>query len=190
MIKFRINNFTDVCCLTSLSIVVVTLASFTPQPTFASQNWGAAEVEKFVGSISPIEDEWVDFSLARPSDTNSPNARDTYAIKRSHLGTGMRVLCLQPKGQTNTRNGLRSNCGAGTVWVKGDHSKNRTVSYRTSLTRYGVNCGGWTYSKDQFLAYNAKGDVINQWEKAGQLRAIVPGSFEENLARAYCKQPQ
>jgi hypothetical protein len=176
MAKFRINNFRDVCCLTNLSIAVAALASFTPQPTFASQSGGVAEVEN----------EWVDFYVAKLSGTNSPDAEETYAIKRNVMGTGRGIQCLQ--GRTNTRNSSNGHCGASAVWVKGDHSKNSKVRYRTSLTRYGIHCSGWTYSKDQFLAYNASGGVVTQWEKAGQVRAIVPESFEESIARTFCKQ--
>jgi hypothetical protein len=174
MAKFSINNFRDVCCLTSFSISVAALASLTPQPSLASQSSGAAEVE----------DEWVDFFGGGLSGTNIPDAGDTYAIKRNVLGTGRGSTCLQ--GRTNTRSSSNSHCGASAVWVKGDHSKNSNVRYRTSLTRYGIHCSSWTYSKNQFLAYSAKGEVISQWEKAGQVRAIVPESFEESIARAYC----
>ena len=176
MTKFRINNLKHVCCLTSLSIAMAALVSFTPQSTFASQSWGTAE----------IEDEWVDFFGGGLSGTNIPDAGDTYAIKRNVMGTGRGYQCLQ--GRTNTRSSSNSHCGASAVWVKGDHSKNSNVRYRTSLTRYGIHCSSWTYSKNQFLAYSAKGEVISQWEKAGQVRAIVPESFEESIARAYCKQ--
>ena len=186
MAKFRINNFKDVCCLTSFSISVAALVSFTPQSTFASQDWGKAEVEQFLVSIGAGKDEWVDFFGGSLSGTNSPDAGDTYAIKRNVMGTGRGYLCVRVR--TSSRNSSNSHCGASAVWVKGDHSKNSKVRYRTSLTRYGIHCSGWTYSKDQFLAYSAKGEVISQWEKAGQARAIVPESFEESIARAYCKQ--
>jgi hypothetical protein len=183
MAKLSINNFRDVCCLTSFSISVAALVSFTPQSTFASQNWGKAEVEEFVGSISPSEDEWLDFYV---TGTHSPDAAETYAIKRNKVGTGMEGVCLQRPA--NTKDTTRGHCGASAVWVKGDHSKNKTVRYRTSLTRYSIKCYRWEYSKDQFLAYNAAGKVISQWEKLGQLRAIVPESFEERIAKAHCKK--
>ena len=188
MTKFGINIYKGVCCPTSFSITMAALVSFTPQLTFASQDWGKAEVEEFVGSISPSEGEWLDFYVAKLSGTHSPDAAETYAIKRNKVGTGMEGVCLQRPA--NTKDPTRGHCGASAVWVKGDHSKNNTVRYRTSLTRYSIKCYRWEYSKDQFLAYNAAGKVISQWEKLGQLRAIVPESFEESIARAYCTQLQ
>lgn len=170
------------------SMAIAISASFTPQAGSASQGWSAAEVEEFFGSKSTGEDEWVNFHVASLSGTNSSDAKETYAIKRNMMGTGRGILCL--KGRTNTRNSSNGHCGASAVWIKGDHSKNSKVRYRTSLTRYGIHCSGWTYSKNQFLAYNAKGEVISEWEKLGEVRAIVPGSFEESIARAYCKHPQ
>lgn len=176
MTKLRINNLKHIYCLTSLSIAMGALVSLTPQSTFASQNWGMAEVEG----------EWVVFFGGGLLGANIPDTGDTYAIKRNVMGSGRGYQCIQ--GRTNKSSSSNSHCGASAVWVKGDHSKNNKVRYRTSLTRYGIHCSNWTYSKNQFLAYNVKGEVISEWEKLGQVRAIVPGSFEENIARAYCKQ--
>lgn len=176
MAKFRINNFRDVCCLTRFSISLAALVSFTPQPSLASQSSGAAEVE----------DEWVDFYVAKLSGANSPDAKETYAIKRNAMGTGLEGAC--GRSSNGPKNIPSKHCGASAVWVKGDHSKNSNVRYRTSLTRYGIKCYSWTYSKDQFLAYNASGGVVTQWEKLGQVRAIVPESFEESIAKAHCSR--
>ena len=99
--------------------MIAALISFTPHSTFASQNWGTAEVEEFVGSISPSEDEWLDFYVTKLSGTHSPDAAETYAMKRNKVGTGMEGVCLQRPA--NTKDPTRGHCGASAVWVKGDH---------------------------------------------------------------------
>lgn len=184
MTRFRINNFKGECCLTSISIALVALVSFTSQSTFASTNWGAADVEELLGSEGAGEHEWVTIHVTRLS----PIAEDTYAIKRNQVGTGMEGVC--GRAAPSARKTLTKHCGASAVWIKGDHSKNSSVRYRTSLTRYGIMCYSWEYSMDQVITYSASGGVINQWEKLGQLRAIVPDSFEESIAKAHCKQPR
>lgn len=167
-----------------LSLAMTILAVFMPQAGSASQGWEAAEVEEFFGLERTTNGEWVDFFVARIPSAKGDDAEETYAIKRNQVGTGMQPVCL--KGPVGSSSG---NCTSA-VWIRGDHRKNRNVRHRTSLTRYGIKCYSWAYSKDQFITYSAAGDVINQWEKVGQLRAIVPGSFEERIARAYCKHPQ
>jgi hypothetical protein len=174
--------------ISRFSIFMAMLAGFTSQSTFASQNWQASEAEGLSGSKSANEGEWIDFYAARVPGAKSPDDRDIYSLKRSDVGTGVQVACGWVPN--SPRNRLRPHCGASTVWVKGDHSKNRNVRHRTSLTRYGIKCNNWEYSKDQYISYSSSEEIISQWEKVGELRSIVPGSFEERIARVHCKYSQ
>jgi len=164
------------------------VCSFIAQPISASQASVSSEVGDASGLRNDIEDEWVAFYEADVSATQSSNAQEVYAIKRNQLGVGYQVACGMVA--INPKNPPKNHCGTSTVWIKGDHSKNRNVRHRTSLTRYGIKCVSWEYSKDQHISYSATGVVIQEWDKLGQLRAIVPGSFEERIARAHCRNPQ
>ncbi len=171
-----------------VGMLAAVLSSFTPQATSASQTSVSSGISDAFGSENNSQDEWVVFYENILPVLNRPNASDSYAIKRNELRTGFQTFCswvpIDPK------NPPKKHCGSSAVWVKADHSKNPIVQHRTSLTRYGIKCSSWEYSKDQYVSYSARGDIINQWEKMGQLRAIIPGSFEERIARAHCKNPQ
>ena len=174
--------------LIGMGVLAAVFCGFIPQPTSASQTSVSPDAVNASGSTNSSEDEWTIFHEIILPATNIPNARDSYAIKRNELGTGLQWACGWVPN--NPKNPRKKHCGSSVVWVKGDHSKNPSVRHRTSLTRYGIMCNNWEYSKDQYIAYSATGDVIAQWEKLGQLRAIIPGSFEERIARAHCQNPQ
>lgn len=174
--------------LNGMGALAIALYCLTPQPTYASQAWASQDVGDTSRSKSIGEDEWVVFYEASLSAANSPNAGESFAIKSNDLSTGVQWFC--GRVPNNPKEPRKKHCGSSVVWVKGDHSKNPSVRHRTSLTRYGIMCNDWEYSKDQYIAYSATGDLIAQWEKLGQLRAIIPGSFEERIARAHCKNPQ
>jgi hypothetical protein len=170
-----------------VGMLAAVLSSFTPQPTSASQTSVSSGISDTSGSENNSHDEWVVFYEKSLSTPNRLNASDSYAIKRNELRTGFQTACawvpIDPK------NPPKKYCGSSVVWVKGDHSKNPSVQHRTSLTRYGIKCNNWEYSKDQYISYSARGDIIHQWEKLGQLRAIIPGIFEERIARTHCTNP-
>ena len=123
-------------------------------------------------------DSWVVFHTVPLDGSNRTSASDTFGIRRSQIGTGGQYFCGGPHRCTDD------------VWVRGYHRDNPTVRYRMSLTRYAIRCGGWVYGKDQFLTYDANGKVLSQWERTDKLRAIVPGSIEELVARKFCKYPR
>lgn len=154
------------------SIATAVLLALTSQSAFATTDKSASD-----------DNEWVDFYVAKLSDDNI----DVYSIKRNQLRRGVQNSCGRPAGDTRP---LSPHCGTSTVWIKGEYSKNSNVRYRTSLTRYSVKCNDWEYSKDQYITYSSSGAVVTQWERLGQIRAIIPGSFEERVARAHCANPQ
>lgn len=163
--------------LPSYSIVAAVLWALTSQSAIATTDKSVAD-----------DNEWVDIYVSRQQGSKSTVSTDTFAIKRADWGNGVEGFCVRVP--TDPKNPPKKHCGASTVWIKGDHSKNSSVRFRTSLTRYSLKCVNWEYSKDQFITYSSSGDVITQWERLGQLRAIIPGSFEERIARAHCANPQ
>ncbi len=188
-LKFKRNQWTlQGKLINGMGVLAAVLYCFIPQPTYASQTWMSQDIGDTSGSKRNGEDEWVVFYEASLPVANSPNARESFAIKRNELSTGVQWACGWVP--INPKNPRKKHCGSSVVWVKGDHNKNPSVRYRTSLTRYGIMCNNWEYSKDQYIAYDATGAVIAQWEKLGQLRAIIPGSFEERIARAHCRNPE
>lgn len=174
--------------LNGIAVLATALFSFMPQPTSASQTWAPSDTGDVSSSEYNGEDEWVVFYETSLPAAKMRSARESYAIKRNDLRTGVQGACGWVP--INPKNTAKKHCGSSAVWIKGDHSQNPNVRYRTSLTLYGIKCYDWEYSKDQFISYSATGDVIQQREKLGQLRAIIPGSFEERVARAHCESSQ
>ena len=76
------------------------------------------------------------------------------------------------------------------VWVKGGHSADPTVRYRKSLALYRLTCLGGVarFARLKFLAYDASGKVVEDWEKSTTpMRVAAPGSKEEAFAFFVCK---
>lgn len=76
------------------------------------------------------------------------------------------------------------------VWVQGIHSADPTVRYRRSLALYRLTCldGVARFARLKFLAYDAGGKVVEDWEKSTTpMRVAVPGSKEEAFAFFVCK---
>lgn len=77
------------------------------------------------------------------------------------------------------------------VWVRGQHEGDKSVPYRRSLTLYRFSCarGVNRYAAVQFVAYDANGKTVEQWERsAAASKAAVPGSTEEAFADAVCRK--
>ena len=76
------------------------------------------------------------------------------------------------------------------VWVQGLHKNDATVRYRRSLTLYRLTCwkGVGRYARLNFIAFDAKGSVVERFERpTAAMRVAVPGSKEEAFANAVCK---
>lgn len=77
--------------------------------------------------------------------------------------------------------------GYRTFWVKADFSKDATVTYRTSMTRFSVNCGQETYSLLATITYRADGTTLQSYTPPfPKTDAIVPDSVIAAIARAAC----
>lgn len=75
------------------------------------------------------------------------------------------------------------------IWVQGLHQNDVSVPYRKSLTLYRVACGRGVnrVAPVQFIAYDAVGKVIDEWERSDvRMRAAIPDSKEEAFAAAVC----
>lgn len=76
------------------------------------------------------------------------------------------------------------------VWVQGMHSADPTVSYRKSLSLYRLTCldGVARFARLKFLAYDAGGKIVADWEKSSApMKVAVPSSKEEAFAFFVCK---
>lgn len=76
------------------------------------------------------------------------------------------------------------------VWVQGIHNADPTVGYRRSLALYRLTCldGVARFARLKFLAYDAGGKVVEDWEKSTTpMRVAVPDSKEEAFAFFVCK---
>lgn len=71
------------------------------------------------------------------------------------------------------------------VWVNSDHSGDRSVTYRRSLTRFYLYCNG-SYRISALTTYMPDGSVNETWDGYGQIVAIRPGTMAESLERAVC----
>lgn len=81
--------------------------------------------------------------------------------------------------ERNSTNGTR------TIWLRGNHSRNPNVPYRTSLWRIRFDCrGGMTMVAS--TTRNADGSLGKEWDGMGVYSAIRPGTVYRQLQSRLC----
>lgn len=75
------------------------------------------------------------------------------------------------------------------VWVKSDHSKDKTVSWRTSKDKLRINCSNETYGLEASYEYGADGTIMDsQVFDYPNMRPIVPESVMNILRDKLCSK--
>jgi hypothetical protein len=75
------------------------------------------------------------------------------------------------------------------VWTKADHSKDKTVSWRTSKDKLRINCYNETYGLKASYEYGADGSIMNsQVFDYPNMRPIVPESVMNILRQKLCSK--
>jgi hypothetical protein len=77
--------------------------------------------------------------------------------------------------------------GSITVWVRGEHSRDRTVAYRTSLRRITLDCAG-SYQVTAFSSRMPDGRLRDDWDRFGNSRAVEAGTMLRSLEGVLCKE--
>jgi hypothetical protein len=77
--------------------------------------------------------------------------------------------------------------GGVSVWVHGDHTNDRGSTYRRSLRRIELTCGGGYYDI-AFTTYRADGSVIDSWDGRGSYTNIRPDSAYASLQAEFCQR--
>jgi hypothetical protein len=77
--------------------------------------------------------------------------------------------------------------GSVTVWVRGEHSRDRAVPYRTSLRRITLDCAG-SYQVTAFSSRMPDGSLRDDWDRFGASRKIETGTMPESLESVLCKE--
>lgn len=80
------------------------------------------------------------------------------------------------------RDGNRSS-----VWIRSDHSRDRTVAYRTMVQRIQFNCDG-TSNVVALSTYDKVGNQTYSWDGFGALYAIRPNTMQEWAESVSCKK--
>jgi hypothetical protein len=76
-----------------------------------------------------------------------------------------------------------------TVWVKVDHSRDKTVKYRMALNRYRCDCAERTTSLLEWTDYypDGKTDTVTVETYRQKEVAARPGSVMEDMLEAVCR---
>ena len=73
-----------------------------------------------------------------------------------------------------------------TVWMRGNHIKDKTVPYRTTTMKIAFSCKEQTYSVGTIVHYKQDGNVFAQFTFPYQPRDLIPGSIAEHWAKRVC----
>ena len=73
-----------------------------------------------------------------------------------------------------------------TVWVRGEHSNDASVKYRTSLVLFAFDCDG-KYGMLAFTSYDPSGNTIDDWDTSiVRWEHIRPDTMASSLENAIC----
>ena len=77
------------------------------------------------------------------------------------------------------------------IWVKQDYSRDRTVSYRSAMVQYSIDCQNEKFFMNSMISYDSYGKVVgskSQNDYGGYgYETIVPETMLDGLARFVCK---
>jgi hypothetical protein len=73
------------------------------------------------------------------------------------------------------------------IWVKGDHSKDRTRKARTSKILYEVKCDGQIIRDLLSFTYDANGNVLSSFESPGTAQRVIPETIGSALHEEMCR---
>jgi hypothetical protein len=108
--------------------------------------------------------------------------KSVYYIKGSDRGSQFQGILFSNEGWTGS--------SPKDVWVKGDHSMNRELRYRTSFELYRLSCSGSVgrYALIHRTLMDAKGRVLEDRDiPYTKMRIARPGGREEAFAFAVCR---
>lgn len=75
------------------------------------------------------------------------------------------------------------------AWVRADHSKNKSVTARETMTLYTVNCETTGFRALSIVEYDKDGKVLGQWGDeilSKDYDYAPPGSYIENVVEGAC----
>ena len=75
--------------------------------------------------------------------------------------------------------------GGFTTWVHWDHSKNKSVKYRSTVEKIRFDCKG-SYSLLAYTSYMADGSTLHSWDGYGKSTAIRPGTLFQVIEATFC----
>lgn len=77
--------------------------------------------------------------------------------------------------------------GSITVWVMGEHSRDRSVAFRRSLQRVTVDCSG-SFQVTAFTSYMPDDSVRDAWDRFGDTRPVQSDPLAQSLEKVLCRQ--
>jgi len=73
-----------------------------------------------------------------------------------------------------------------TIWVRYDHSRDRTVSKRLTIAMFLVECSTRRFASRRITTYAASGALIDSYDNDSPIKSPVPDSVGEDIVRAAC----
>ena len=83
----------------------------------------------------------------------------------------------------------RSNQTRARVWVKLDHSRDKTTQYRESKVLYEVNCPGQSFRSLSYHSYDTASNRVYSDNTTSSITYIIPETVMESVAIELCADP-
>lgn len=142
-----------------LSAVILMMAPAAAQTDSPWLNW-VAENSPDGFDITPDGNIWI--------NVGKPGYRDDYAVLADDLKAARDASSKNPE-----------------FWVRGYHKRNPSVRYRTSKTRYRLDCVNERITRLAAVFNDANGDVVGEAGYGAQ-QYIIPGSYGQSYYQIFC----
>lgn len=81
----------------------------------------------------------------------------------------------------------RSNQTSAKAWVKADHSKDATTSFRETKMLLEINCPAQTYKTLSTARYYPNGEAQTDTPSYTSTEHVIPGSMAESVVKLVCE---
>lgn len=145
--------------------------------------WAAALALLAVGPVETdkaFKEEYLEWLIV-----NAPLGWDVYAdgvwVSAGTDSTGSRYAIRMEDMKEPKKSAYK------TVWLRGEHQKDKTRPYRTSKFRLTVNCEAKTSSNGTWVNYRADGSIHSTGQgSALHYTDIIPGSIGDQWRKMIC----
>ncbi len=146
--------------------------------------WAAALALLAAATAEPI----IDTELVDWAKEHAPDGLDFYPDGSVWVSAGYDVT--KTEYMLSAKDMRKSDGKGGYIWMRMDHSRDKTIPHRSSMRRYYFNCTANQFQPMTWITYNADKTVRSQGGNSTysqySMQDVIPGSIGEHWMKLVC----